>query len=164
MTRARERNLEGYVERHHIVPRCLGGTDDVMNIVRLTPEEHYLAHQLLVKMYPGNLKLASAVTMFGASIPGRKGMKVYGWLRRNLSKAKTGTKTAPLTEEHKAKIGDALRGISWGKLNDEQKRKLSVAKTGLKIKRTAAHNAKIGMANKHFHHSKLIMKSYLIDF
>ena len=27
----------------------MGGTDDEENLVELTPEEHYVAHQLLVK-------------------------------------------------------------------------------------------------------------------
>lgn len=38
----------GY-EVHHIIPRCMGGTDDKDNLVKLTVEEHYLAHRLLVK-------------------------------------------------------------------------------------------------------------------
>lgn len=51
--RARIRKLEGYVEKHHILPKCIGGSNDKTNIVSLTPEEHYVAHQLLVKIYPG---------------------------------------------------------------------------------------------------------------
>jgi NUMOD3 motif len=34
-------------EKHHIVPRSLGGSNDVANIVKLTPREHYIAHRLL---------------------------------------------------------------------------------------------------------------------
>lgn len=33
--RAQTRSIDGYTERHHITPRCLGGTDDPTNIVRL---------------------------------------------------------------------------------------------------------------------------------
>jgi hypothetical protein len=44
--RATSRILEDYTETHHIVPRCMGGTDSLDNLVELTPEEHYLAHQL----------------------------------------------------------------------------------------------------------------------
>jgi hypothetical protein len=40
----------GYVERHHIVPRSLGGGDDPDNLVELTAREHFLCHWLLVKM------------------------------------------------------------------------------------------------------------------
>lgn len=50
--RARNRILDGYKERHRVKPRCLGGDDVQENLVYLTPEEHYVAHQLLVKIYP----------------------------------------------------------------------------------------------------------------
>ena len=53
--RGQNRILEGYSEKHHIVPRCLGGTDEVTNLVSLTPEEHYLCHLLLVKIHPNNI-------------------------------------------------------------------------------------------------------------
>lgn len=41
----------GYTENHHIIPRCLGGTDDRSNLVRLTAKEHFICHLLLTKMY-----------------------------------------------------------------------------------------------------------------
>lgn len=37
-------------ERHHIVPRSLGGSDDPSNIVTLSLRKHYIAHLLLTKM------------------------------------------------------------------------------------------------------------------
>lgn len=80
--KAKGRSIEGYTERHHIIPRCLGGSDDADNLVRLTPEEHYVAHQLLVKMHPTNHKLINAAAMM---IPKRPSNKLYGWLRRKLS-------------------------------------------------------------------------------
>ena len=52
--RAKTRVIKGYTEKHHIIPKCMGGTDDASNISILTPEEHYIAHLLLVKMYPSN--------------------------------------------------------------------------------------------------------------
>jgi len=39
--------VDGYKEKHHIVPRCMGGTDDKSNIVELTAREHFVAHLLL---------------------------------------------------------------------------------------------------------------------
>jgi hypothetical protein len=45
--------LRGYSERHHIVPRAMGGSDEVGNLVRLTPEDHFFAHLLLAKAYGG---------------------------------------------------------------------------------------------------------------
>lgn len=48
---------EGYVENHHIVPRCLGGKDEDDNVVAITAREHFLCHWLLVKMYTGADKM-----------------------------------------------------------------------------------------------------------
>ena len=77
--RGRKRILTEYKEIHHIKPRCLGGPDDTLNLVELTPEEHLIAHLLLVKMYPGNNKLVYAANL----MRGRFGNnKKYGWLRR----------------------------------------------------------------------------------
>ena len=36
-----------YCESHHILPRCLGGSDDKSNLVNLTAREHFIAHKLL---------------------------------------------------------------------------------------------------------------------
>jgi 5-methylcytosine-specific restriction endonuclease McrA len=45
---------DAYYERHHIIPKSMGGTDDVANIARLTAREHFIAHVLLAKIYGGN--------------------------------------------------------------------------------------------------------------
>ena len=50
-----------YTELHHIVPRCLGGTDEPENLVRLTAREHFIAHRLLAKIHADNSDLALAV-------------------------------------------------------------------------------------------------------
>ena len=41
------------LERHHILPKCLGGKNTVDNIVVLTPREHFIAHRLLHKFTTG---------------------------------------------------------------------------------------------------------------
>lgn len=41
-----------YYENHHILPKCLGGTNDKENLVLLTAKEHLVAHWLLTKIYP----------------------------------------------------------------------------------------------------------------
>jgi hypothetical protein len=47
--------LHGYVERHHILPRALGGNDDSSNLVALSAREHFVAHVLLAKIHGGNM-------------------------------------------------------------------------------------------------------------
>ena len=48
--RAQSRTLSGYKERHHIIPRSLGGSNQKNNIVNLTGREHFICHWLLTKM------------------------------------------------------------------------------------------------------------------
>ena len=49
---SRKRNkYVGYTECHHILPRCLGGSDDKDNLVNLSAKEHFICHLLLTKMY-----------------------------------------------------------------------------------------------------------------
>lgn len=48
---------DGYTEKHHVVPRCLGGSDESDNMVALTAREHFICHWLLVKMNTGRDKM-----------------------------------------------------------------------------------------------------------
>ena len=56
----------GRVEKHHIVPKSLGGSDHKSNLVSLTPREHYVAHRLLAKMHGGPMWAALAFMSRGA--------------------------------------------------------------------------------------------------
>lgn len=44
-----QRKSSGYIERHHIIPRSLGGNNSKYNIAPLTAREHYICHLLLTK-------------------------------------------------------------------------------------------------------------------
>lgn len=67
--KARCRKLDGYSERHHVIPKSVGGKDVVENIVRLTAREHYIAHLLLCKMTSGELlrKMAFAFSRMNSA-------------------------------------------------------------------------------------------------
>jgi hypothetical protein len=47
---AKTRSLTEYKERHHIIPRSLGGVNLKENLVELTAREHFICHWLLTKM------------------------------------------------------------------------------------------------------------------
>jgi hypothetical protein len=49
-----------YVEKHHIIPKCMNGTNEPDNLVKLTAREHFLIHWLLHEMYPDNTDLKYA--------------------------------------------------------------------------------------------------------
>ena len=59
-TRGRFACGDKYHERHHIVPRCMNGTDDEDNLIDLFTCEHYEAHRLLAIENPTNKSLTSA--------------------------------------------------------------------------------------------------------
>lgn len=53
-----------YFEGHHIIPKCFGGKGYTKsknkNIIWLFPQEHFMAHKLLLFKYPNNFKLIAA--------------------------------------------------------------------------------------------------------
>jgi hypothetical protein len=68
INRAKSRILDHstYVERHHIIPKSLGGSNKKDNIAKLTPREHFICHLLLPKMLEGisKRKMTFALTNF----------------------------------------------------------------------------------------------------
>lgn len=53
---ARNRVLTDYTEKHHIIPKSLGGNNTKDNLVTLSSREHYVCHLLLTKMVNGENK------------------------------------------------------------------------------------------------------------
>ena len=51
INQAKNRLVDGYTEKHHILPKSMGGSNQAFNIVKLTAREHFLAHWLLFKIY-----------------------------------------------------------------------------------------------------------------
>lgn len=56
-----KKKINGYHELHHIIPKCLGGSNERSNLVMLTAKEHYIAHKLLCEIYPENYHLKIAI-------------------------------------------------------------------------------------------------------
>ena len=46
----------GYFEKHHILPKSLGGSNDKENLVKLTAREHFICHALLIRFLQGEAK------------------------------------------------------------------------------------------------------------
>lgn len=57
------KNSDTYCEKHHIIPRCMGGSNKKDNIVFLSAKDHFRCHTLLVKFTEGdnNGKMWSAL-------------------------------------------------------------------------------------------------------
>lgn len=97
--RAREPGLTGYVERHHITPRAMGGGDEPANLISLTAEDHFFAHLLLAKAHNSHATWAAVILMHErgnrCDIFKRRARLRYGWARRRYgrfcSEERTGT-------------------------------------------------------------------------
>lgn len=96
--RAQTRIITGYTEKHHIIPRSLGGTNDQSNLVRLTAKEHFVCHLLLTKMTEGKFKRSMCYAVWQmTNINGRTTRErytptasMYEVLRRQLSESYKG--------------------------------------------------------------------------
>jgi hypothetical protein len=51
--RGQDRITDERTESHHIIPKCLGGTDDRCNLTNVTLREHFICHWLLTKIHYG---------------------------------------------------------------------------------------------------------------
>lgn len=119
INRAKLRTLDSYTERHHIIPRCLGGTNDPRNLVRLTAREHFICHWLLPKFVVGvhfQKKLLNALGKFVQSSPLQHRVitsRQFEIAKKAISAAKQG---AVFTLETREKIRVANTGKTpWNK-------------------------------------------------
>lgn len=163
----RGQSVDGYAEVHHIVPRSLGGSDDADNLIRLTAQQHYVAHWILARALGGSAARAFfMMSNFGKY--GKVNSTTYAIARQEyaeqvskqlkecpnvplftdahrekLRQAKLGRK---LTEETRRKVGEAQRGR---KLSEETRKRISDAKKG---------KATRGCGWKHSEETKMKMK------
>lgn len=88
---SRHRQLPASGERHHIIPRSWGGTDDAANLVSVTLREHYVAHLLLVKLATTTKRRLQMICAVRRMTPvGRRTSRAYqllqqNWLSQNLA-------------------------------------------------------------------------------
>lgn len=72
VNRAKTRVLECYTEKHHIIPKSLGGDNSNDNIVKLTAREHFICHWLLTKMLSDGKEQWKMLYAFGAFLQKNK--------------------------------------------------------------------------------------------
>lgn len=105
-TRGRFECGNEYHERHHIVPKCMGGVDEEENLIDLFAREHFIAHKLLVKENPNNDSLVyawSCMAFPNSVVQDRYELtsEEYEEVRKALSEARKGK---PRSEEVKKKL------------------------------------------------------------
>jgi len=130
--------IDGYTEKHHILPKCVCDTDDQRtdknNLVILSAKEHFIAHQLLSEIFTGPIKRKMLYALSGLCTL-KDGRRIftpeeYSVIKEASRQAKKGI---PLTDKHKQKIRDSFSKYNPNKgrvVSDDTKRKQSVAKIG----------------------------------
>jgi len=135
--RASNRTLQGYREKHHVIPRCMGGVNTADNLVELTAREHFIIHKLLVEIYPTESKLVYAYWMMSRNVSNSKykreyrvSSRDYEYARKLFSEVSSNhQKGKRLTNEHKKALSIAAATRKTRipiKHSDETKLKLSV--------------------------------------
>ena len=108
-----------YTEVHHILPKCMGGTNDKFNLVRMPVRYHIMAHILLMKVYPTNNKIVYAAKIM---ITGNRNTKS----ERFSAVLKFSSKIISLIREENAKRRKGVNSPNYGRhLSEETKRKIS---------------------------------------
>lgn len=161
-TRGRFNCGDEYHERHHIVPKCMGGTNDEDNLIDLFAKEHFVAHKLLSMEHPDNNSLVFAWTCmaFPKNAVQKRceiSQEEYEEAKKALSKCMSGRivsektrkkisesrKGKSLTPEAKQKLSEMLRGRS---VSEDTKRKMSESSKGKQL--SEEHRKHISNAKK----------------
>lgn len=72
----------GITEKHHIIPKSIGGSDDPKNLVRVSPRVHYILHLLLYKFSEGDDKRKMYFAIWNMSHQGKtKTGAMYQFIR-----------------------------------------------------------------------------------
>lgn len=144
---AKNRELLKNFEKHHIIPKSLGGTNDKENLVKLTMREHFVCHQLLTRMTidDNRRKMLHAVWRLAHSTGQKITSRRYEQLklqrsqsmigRKNpaVSKALTGRKIpAEVIEKRLKKVIGQKRPATSAALKGRKNAKVSFALSGKK--------------------------------
>lgn len=153
---------EGYCEKHHKVPKSIGGSHDKSNLVPLTAREHMLCHYLLSKMMVApehTLKMSRAFAAMLAKNKkvnrGRTTSHMYDAMRKAASKssalrsAENRFDPNTCSDEYRAKMSDALKGreVPWRKgVKDSEETRLKKSLSGKNKVFTPEHRANLKLA------------------
>jgi hypothetical protein len=152
-----------YTEKHHIIPKSLGGTNNLSNICSLTAREHFICHWLLVKMTSGQArgKMLFALRMMRAKSNKHKRYetkitaRVYEALKVEyaliVSQMQTNkipwNKGIKQTLEHSKKISAALKGKTHTEEHRKKNSESKKGRIGTFTNKTHSQNTKLKLSN-----------------
>ena len=157
--RARQREIDGYFESHHIIPKSLGGSNKKENLINLTAREHFICHLLLIRMYDGmdkNKMIHASWAMATLENEHQKRYKIrsktYEVLRKQYanirSNALKGKQRPPLSEETKKKISESHKDKKRTPMSEESKKKLSESLKGKNVGKIRTEEQRLAMSER----------------
>ncbi len=136
LSRGLDKNvLSYYTEKHHILPKCMGGENNDNNYVLLTAKEHILIHMILYRLYFDNNQYNKWLCFAVFVMLNSKNKKRYGrfslrtaaYYREQAGKFQ---KDKIISETQKIKISEAKKGSKLGSPSIEHRKKISDSKKG----------------------------------
>jgi hypothetical protein len=130
---------EGYFERHHILPKSLGGSNDKSNLVDFTAREHFIAHFLLAKIHGGAMWAAVRFMKGNKKHSGfNLNSRLYEIARRKFSESMKGNKNPFFSKVHSQEAREKMSAVKkgdkhnfFGKVHSQETReKMSAAAKG----------------------------------
>jgi hypothetical protein len=150
INKAKSRELleDVYIEKHHIIPKSLGGNNSSANLVKLTGREHFICHMLLPKMTSGTAykkMIHAAIGMKRSRLYQQRyiNSRLYNQIKKEYAilltlrcigiplsaetkaKMSSASKGKKKTAEHAANIAARLKGKLKGPMSEENKAKIS---------------------------------------
>lgn len=148
----------GTYEKHHIIPKCLNGTNDSSNLILLTPREHYIAHLLLTQMYTGKIKSKLCCAFMRMCITSKNHHRIVSNKQYELAKKLLSDSYKKENNPFYGHIG-SNRGR---KLSEATKEKIRLANTGrpskMKGKKLSGPSWNLGISISENHKIKIRRK------
>lgn len=161
-----------YYEAHHIKPRSFGGEGDCRNtkhpnIVLLTPKEHYIAHLLLVAIYPDSPAMYKALwnmCNLKKDLRFSPSAKTYSRIRNEYIKNTTGQNNHFYGKQHsfesKLKISEKAKGRQTflGKTHTkETKQKIAEFRKGKTLSENTKNKISLSISGGNHYNAKKII-------
>lgn len=126
---AKNKDIGGYTEKHHIVPKSLGGNNNKENLVSLTAKEHFICHLLLTKIVDNKNNKVKMVWALWRMCNGRNykpTSRSYEAARKKFIKSMTGHPNwmKSQTDKTKEKISKTLKSKLANLSEEEMKKRL----------------------------------------
>ena len=177
-----------YVENHHIIPKSVGGSDDIDNMILLLPEEHLFAHKIRYKAY--NLRQDMLAVRFILNGLANRGhidkttslrltqhiKKQYAWIRSSSAEfrlnhgwqTESGVKRISNARKNTMPVKDAITGEMIGSVDVNHPKVISREwvhhSTGRKISKEHRLKLKSQKANKNNNYKSFATCDFLLIF